>query len=56
MLVMNSNQKLAQWQIDLNQCCGPVCKPKKHLSRLAKEALEPEPIEDEYQRFFGGRE
>lgn len=49
---MNSTQKLAQWNLDLQQCCGTVCKPKKYLTGLAKEALEPEPIEEEYKRWF----
>lgn len=49
---MTDPTRLAQWQLDLNQCCGSVCKPKKYLSGLAKEALEPEPIEDEYRRWF----
>ena len=49
---MNSAQRLAQWQLDFDAICGPVVKQPKRLTGIAKEALEPEPIEEEYKRWF----
>jgi hypothetical protein len=55
---VNSDQRLAQWNLQLDAICGKVVKQPKRLTGVEKEALEVEPIEpieEEYQRVFGQR-
>jgi hypothetical protein len=50
---VNRDQRLAQWNLQLDAICGPAVKKARRLTGVEKAALEVEPIEEEYERWFG---
>lgn len=54
---MNKSQiTFHQFQLDLDQCCGPYLKPKKYLMGIECHNLVADPLEliaDEYKDVFG---
>ena len=52
---MNREQKLRQFQLDLDACCGTSPKPPRRLTGIEKAAINVDPmdlIDEEYKDVF----